>query len=305
MKFIVFTDLHAHNYKAFDENGSRLRNSVGVIDRVADYAIQNDIKYILFAGDLFHQQKKLPTEVVNAVSNTFSEYDVDFVNWYAISGNHDYSNKNLLDKQGTSALQYLSDVIGNFELLDYKMVYLDGINVHGVPYFNYKEDFVSFVNSIKLGSIGLNILMCHQTPKMIDFPIAYDFEVNDPMFDKFDLILNGHIHTRRFLSEKFYQIGVPLAQHFDDGNEENGFTVFDTDDLYNPEFVSLDFPIFSRGDKKEDGNYYKKKAAIEQVQIINSTEFLTTVSEKELIKNYCSEIGASNDILQLGLNFIK
>lgn len=67
MEVVVFSDLHVHNYKNFDRNGSRLENCLKVLDDVFAFANGNDINTILFAGDIVDQQQAVPTVASNAL----------------------------------------------------------------------------------------------------------------------------------------------------------------------------------------------------------------------------------------------
>ena len=49
---LYFTDVHAHNYRQFDNSGSRLENCLDVIEYNYKFAHKNGIKVIMFGGDL-------------------------------------------------------------------------------------------------------------------------------------------------------------------------------------------------------------------------------------------------------------
>ena len=85
-KVLIFTDLHIHNYRKFDVDGNRLRNCILVLYDVFNYAAHKEINEIWFVGDLFDQQKSVPTEVLNDTFKAFSDLFYQFrdIHFYAI-----------------------------------------------------------------------------------------------------------------------------------------------------------------------------------------------------------------------------
>ena len=140
----IFSDWHIHDYKRFNTNSSRLSNCIRVLFDIAKFNREKGIKTILFAGDLYDTQKALLTNVVNETVKAFKMFELHYPEQtiYAITGNHDQSTKNLLENPSISALTHISAICKNFVVIDNKHYEIeDGILLHGIPYYEYKEHF--------------------------------------------------------------------------------------------------------------------------------------------------------------------
>src|SRR5665647_2501733 len=119
-KALIFSDLHVHNYKNFNEDGRRLKNGIAFLDYIFKLANANGIKLILMPGDLFNNMQIMATKAVNAVAvclktNFYLYPDIELI---AVSGNHDMAEVNLIDKPAESALEYLQAIFPQFCLFD-------------------------------------------------------------------------------------------------------------------------------------------------------------------------------------------
>lgn len=240
MKFLILSDLHIHNYSKWDNNGSRLDNCLNVLIDAFIHCSTNNIKHILFVGDLFDQHKSVPTEVLNKTFDVFSElfksFDVDF---YAISGNHDLSNNNTYDIEAYSSLYILSHM-KRFILLDRKMIDLDGLIIGGLPYFKDINEFNRVYSDNSFNNA--DILLIHQTPEHDNSMIRPDVYIKD--FTN-NMVFCGHIHKHEKLSDHFVIVGSPLHRDLGDEGQDKGFLVYDsTSNTF--EIIYLDYPKFSR-----------------------------------------------------------
>lgn len=323
MLALVFSDLHIHNYKEFSVDDSRLDNCLDVIRLAYSHCKKHDIKLILFGGDLYHNQKLLPTKAVNKTLEIFKSCiednpDVLFV---AITGNHDLATKNLVSSPGESALSHLQTVFPeNFKLIDNATLDTGaGVSIHGIPYYEYKEDFEAAlkeaVKSADANQDGVNILMVHQTPdKLGNDLIPCDLEVDDPRFQRFDYVYCGHIHNRAQLSDNFLLVGNPQHKDASDEGKEKGFILTDlefpndwrlvsTKGRY-PEYVSVDV-----GDVPEGGTDYfmEKPAPIESKEDdLDTTKFNTSLEDSSIVRSYWEEVdGKDEDRLKIGLKLLN
>lgn len=293
MRFIVFSDLHINTYSMFNENGMRLKNSVSVISDIQKYAKDNNIDVILFGGDLFDNGKLISGDILNSVSRVIGDLEIPI---YAISGNHDQYSENILDLDnglilGGTSLEFLHNLSDNFELIDMQVRCFDGICVIGVPFFRYSSDLNKVLDRFKkkVTKGFKNILLLHNTPNTIT-EFKDDFDIDK--LSMFDLVLCGHIHTRKRLNKNSWLIGSPLMQSLKDPLEDRGFMVFDTDDLSNPSFINLHYPKFRREEVE-----FKMKAV--------GTVFNNNVSRIDLISDFCREEGLDEVFLEVGKKYIK
>ncbi len=326
-KAVVFSDIHIHDYRQFNTDGNRLKNCIKVLFDIGEFCKQYDIKIILFSGDLYDTQKALLTEVVNETVDAFvkfSELYPDIV-IYAISGNHDHSTKNLIGKEAVSALKHIHSIVPHtFRLIDDQTVeILDGVYLHGIPYYEYPEHF-----DIKLSEAHLIVnempdaefkyLMIHQTPKGLgNAMIPYDCNPVDDRFAGYSHVFCGHIHARQNLASNFTLVGSPIHRDLGDAGQKKGFLVMN---LLKPEkgyvFRYLaDYPEFVERFEDEvteqdlvSGDFISTKPRIDAVQLAEVAQvenFNTSLKDAELLKNYWKEVdGKDEELLKVGLNFL-
>ena len=326
MKAVVISDLHIHNYKTFDKNGSRLENCLRLIDETYSLCISRGINVVLMCGDLYDQQKALPTVVVNEVIKRLSGWikqHGDIV-WYAITGNHDQASKSLDNKAAVSALEHLAEVFPyNFILIDNASIDIDEAccKVVGIPYYEYSEHYSNMLdNAVKLRQTDIygdvkTILMVHQTPSGLGNPnIPVDTEIEDSRYGMFDLVLCGHIHKRQQLAANFYVVGSPIHRDLGDQGEEKGVLIIDLDNpAKNIEFVSWadKFPMFKtvmEGQVEESDDYVVVKPSLVSISVEEqdvADKFAASNKSSELIENYWQHVdGEDKELLSVGLSLL-
>jgi DNA repair exonuclease SbcCD nuclease subunit len=205
------------------------------------------IQLILFAGDLYDQQKSLPTEVVNQTISTFRELFSKYPNihFVAISGNHDHNSKNTSNLKAETGLTHLATIFDNFLLIDND--YIDtgeNIRIHGIPYYSHKAHYDLALEGCRMNlNTKTNLLLIHQTPRHSNPMIPSD--VDPTQYGDFDFVFCGHIHKRERVAENFVVVGSPLHRDLGDEGETKGFLIFDTHEN-DYEFIYLDYPRFER-----------------------------------------------------------
>lgn len=317
------TDLHVHNFKKFDVNGSRLKNTLNVLERVFSFSAKNRIDYVLFSGDLFDQQKVLPSIVVNEVTGMFSSLFEKYpeIKFIAITGNHDQATINLNSKVAVSALTYLATSFkDNFILIDNDVYELfDGTLICGIPYYEHPEHFRSALQSMNERIEGRDrdkILMIHQTPSGLKgrySMIPVDIEHDSELFDPYDLVLCGHIHVKHELG-KVLVGGSPIQKDFSDAGDEKGYWVIDTcTGEYRFRSLNKFYPKFVRVKEgnvpdADDNDYVE---VVPNVKSIDPEEkehvemYKTENTPRELITNFWQEVeGKDEELLKVGLSFL-
>lgn len=327
MLVLSFSDLHIHNYQQFDKNGSRLANCLNVLELVFKFAAKNGIEFILFSGDLYDNQKALPTEVVNLVVDKFAKMFATYtsITFLAISGNHDHASKNLLKKPAVTALSHLDLMFDNFKLIDNTDYPLDDneeVGVIGVPYYEHSEDYHTALTDMLpfTNDYQKTILLCHQTPSGLNNPnIPFDTDVHNELYEGFELILNGHIHAFQEITPKFINVGSPLHRDLGDLGVNKGFLVIDTDAIGEEKFYKFvstkgKYPEFElvklkEGEelKKDDFNYLIPIREVKQSMNleINTEEFGGGLTDENLVRNYWKKVSKDEALLFTGLKFLK
>lgn len=327
---LLFSDLHIHNYKQFDHNGSRLENCLRVLDRVFVFADKNGIDTILFAGDLYDRQQALPTVVINATVERFHALFVKYptITFYAISGNHDQASKNLLHIEAETALKHLSIVFENkFILIDnqYADIQDDAGNIArvvGVPYYemaeHYAEKLAEVTNDF-VADATTHILLCHQTPKgIMNTGIPFDTDPTDGVYEKYDMVFCGHIHAGQDLSDNFKVVGSPIHRDKADEGTDKGFFAVDLFNPKNTRFFSLNkhFPTFKsvfedmiEGETNDELDWVVVVPRLDQIKQSETAKvesFNTSLSNEQLVRNFWEQQdGQNKELLEMGLSFIN
>lgn len=320
---VIFSDWHIHDYKRFNNDGSRLENCLRVLFDIGEFCTKHNISTVLFAGDLFDTHKALFTNVVNETVAAFLKFNKQYpsITIYAITGNHDQSTKNILDKEAVSALKHIESIVPDtFIIIDNSTVEIgDGISITGIPYYEYSEHFALRLEEASKRELSTdkNYLMIHQTPAGLDNDmIPSDTNPKDAGYEPYDFVFCGHIHTRKLITETFTLVGNPIHRDLADAGKQKGFLVMN---LRKPEkgykFIHLKgYPEFisvfeDEEVEDEDQNYVVRKPRLDTLKLQESAkveEFNTDLTSSELMRNFWKEAdGKDEELLSVGLGFLK
>jgi len=292
---IAYTDSHNHNFRQFNENGSRLDKNNKVQSKVFRLARKYDVP-VLFAGDMFHNQDSLSNVLLDKFLPKLYSWHKKTIS-YNITGNHDQCFPNTFEKQSPSYIKTFSKVIPNMKCIDFDYVDLSiGIRLHGIPYISLNQGFEDIVRACKLGP-GKNILMIHT-----DLPGAKDtnyrevgtsYNINYDVFTPFDLVLSGHIHLPQELSDYILMMGSPNQQKKSDSGIKYGCYLIYSNmswefiDLKGPEFIEL-----PHGEvKPDDYEYYFHAAKPRKKDKEQELTAINTDNISSLVKGYLKEEG--------------
>lgn len=319
MKLGIFSDIHIHNYKKFNKENKRLWNCIKALHQVVNECYDKGIRYILFAGDLYNTPKGLPPVVVNVIIEAFKSIFKDYpdLKFIAISGNHDQPNNNLLGSVGNTALLHLEDVFNNFILLDYKTYQIKKhkINIVGIPYYQYPEDYNNVLERLADQDCyedAINILLIHQTPTGIsNTNIPADFNPENKIYKKFDMVFCGHIHKHEKLTDNVIVVGSPIHRDLSDVGEKKGYLIYDTE-TKKCKFKRLKgFPEFSRNIVQESEQDFNVPNTIVLPKAIKANtevakKFSITIKKKKLLKNYLEYMKVDNqeELLKVGKQYV-
>lgn len=323
---IYFTDLHINRYTQFADKSDRLEDCLIVIDDVYRLAAKKGIKTILFSGDMFDTVKYLFTQVVNETTTRFRKWVDQYpdVKWYAITGNHDFGSKNLPHKPAISSLHYLAAAFPEqFIIIDNDLVEINGDYIAGIPNYEYPEHFQGQLQAAAATveeTVAKNskvTLLIHQKPPLIDnLAIRPDTDPHDPLYDSFDLILDGDIHASQWITDKFLLGGNPLHRDLADAGKEKGIWVVD---LANPckettKFVSRKgrYPEFRKARpqdiSEDDTDFVVPIEEITEVKtegLADPELFAASVPKQDLVRNFLAEKGQTDPaLLAKGMKYI-
>jgi DNA repair exonuclease SbcCD nuclease subunit len=239
-EFIVFSDLHAHNFPYRARRvpipgfkglyNSRLADTVAVLDEIGDYAAVNNVRTILFGGDLFHRRSSISTDVRHVVVSKLIELAVRN-QIYMITGNHDLGDRkgyvhNLCGLEQLENIHVFNDVgvahPGSFKLIC-------------VPYTdNIQEAKARLKRAGELCTEGKNarehvVLLAHLGMQGATVGSDYvlvgdsDIQVSDVPVDAFSACFFGHFHEHQVLFKNGWFIGATHEQNWSDSGGSRGF----------------------------------------------------------------------------------
>ena len=295
---IASADWHIHKFRDFDINGSRLNYEIQAAREIFKIAGKYGVP-LLFAGDLVHNPKNIETETNIRLQRLFTHLPMDFI---AISGNHDFCERNTIESKSPSHLQ--SILRDKFYLLGEGHDYYsrNGLNVWGIPYMNNEGDLKSEIIRLKKPTSkikGIKILLLHtdmpgaKTPEGFQIGELQNIPKDlDVFFKEWDLVLCGHIHKPQKLSKKCYMLGCPIQQNKGNRNDELGYWEVYSDATM--KFIPLNnYPKFiqlKKGEKqKEDGNYYIAYEQILEEKEVITGEFNINLSKDKLAARYLAK----------------
>jgi len=286
--YLVFSDLHLNDWKHFNNNHSRLKVQLGILDRVLFLSDKNKTP-ALFAGDFLHNPAFITQYVLEGIANVFNKWKDTNAEIIWISGNHDTTER--YNEDSANWVKTLSIIYPQLcTYIDNSMVKSRGNKISGVPFYRDIDTFVDKVKEAK----G-NILMIHQ-----ELPGASDnngFKVNSvdgmprklkAMFGGFDLVICGHIHKKQELGNNVLFPGAPLQMRSSDSKGEFGYYKVYDDLTY--KFVKLKSPIFrfynTEDEITNEYDYWIKVKELKIVQDYDDYEEIETGDRNSIAKSY-------------------
>ncbi|KAF5414004.1 MAG: DNA double-strand break repair protein Mre11 [Candidatus Methanogaster sp.] len=210
MNFVHASDFHL----GYVQYGlpERFRDFARAFDRVVDYTIQSDAKFLLIAGDLFHKRNINAPTYLQAFKILTKLADRG-IPVYVIEGNHDLAYQRdvnswlqILDAQGLLRLIKLKPMPECSVKLMGDFVDVDGVRIFGVKYLgsqtrNAVPDIAGEIEKVNeiAGKPDYTILMMHFGIEGIlntsgIGELSYDSLV--PLRDSVDYLALGHYHIQ-------------------------------------------------------------------------------------------------------------
>ena len=206
---------------------------------------------VILAGDIF-DRSIAPTEAIKLFDGFISFMSENNIPLLAITGNHDGRERitlgaDLLKKSGIYIATDISDAFSPVELECGQ----DKFRFYLIPHFEpaqareyFKDESIKgFSEAYKAvcGKIGesldrayVNIAVCHcfmsgcsVSDSESPIYIGASGEVSSSLFDFFDLVLLGHLHSPQKAGENGFYSGSPVKYSFSDENRGKGVNIFD------------------------------------------------------------------------------
>ena len=246
MKIITFADAHIgiSTYSTIDPKtnlNTRVLDSLNGINQIINYAEENNIKYILFAGDMFKNALPSPT-LVREINKRIKASAEKGIKWIIQDGNHDVSPL----ETAKSALDPLSTLkVENVEHTRFEKTYMidNNIRVLVLPTYTTQEEVENILS--KYNDDIKTIVMGHFTSlnaKLNDWLIASNEDAIDiKIFQKPNIlaVVLGHLHKHQILNTNplSYYCSSTIRTDFNEEHDKKGFVVLDIDNNYNVSYI--------------------------------------------------------------------
>jgi len=207
-KIIITSDFHI-------KEGIYVDICLSYIESLMEYAIENDIKDIIIAGDIFDKSSKIKNEAFVPLFFKFMEMKELGFKLVFIIGNHDTYN---LDNDSlVETFKPFGLVIKELETIE-----IDGRKISLLPYTKDESEIPE----------SGDILITHLS--IADFTFDNNFHVNEKLgmpistFKDWNLVFSGHFH-RPQNKKNICFMGSPYQLNFGECGQQKGFVVFDTE----------------------------------------------------------------------------
>jgi DNA repair exonuclease SbcCD nuclease subunit len=242
-KVLLFSDIHIHNHK---KSYDRLEDCLKALEWVFETAKKENIKNILFGGDILHERQKIDIFVYNKIYNSLSENLKDSdINFYCLLGNHDLWFNEKTTISGVYPFQSIQGfkVISNPETIqidDSEWDFLPFTHdpIESLKTFNKKN----IKNRFLLGHISIDGAYLN-SGSVSDVIVEHDGEmvkVSKEIFSNYKHSFFGHYHKSQNLTDNVEYIGSPLELSFGESEEEKHIIIFDTSDC-SKKYIINDF----------------------------------------------------------------
>jgi len=227
---VVTGDSHLHLFSGSpvldDGSNARLVDAVAALDGVLATAIEHKAKAIVHLGDLFHDRKGIPPEVIHRAGEWLDRVHAAKIELHLLVGNHDMS----LDA-GTHALRgfkgraILHDRVETVDIL--------GSRCGFIPYAEDPAAVAAAATHLRtqrceyvFGHLGIG------DPKYANcVPVEYEvpgrIALDDLRPGDFAQIFLGHYHLQQQLLDNVQYVGSPLQLSFGEADHPKGWHVLD------------------------------------------------------------------------------
>lgn len=314
MKLLCFADTHigvkAHG-KLDPTTGFNTREiqSLNTLEEVCDYAINNNIEVVIFAGDMYKNSMPSPS-LQDEVNKRIKKVADAGINFLILDGNHDVSKME----------NFVSPLKG-FKTFSIKNVYhtrfhneiiIDGYRFVFLPTYHTKEEIEKIVEQtnydlpvIFIGHMSIKDALLNDWT-VADKEVYIDLEI----FNKSNVaaVVLGHLHKYQILNSNplVFYTGSTQRIDFNEERQPKGFVVLDVNGTnVTNEYIEVESQKFHTSKHKFDNEALatslivddlkkdakKIKDAIVRVQV--EMDELTKINDKDIYEAAYA-LGAAN-----------
>lgn len=232
-RILLFSDIHIHNHK---KSYDRLNDCLKALQWVFDTAKKENIKSIIFGGDILHERQKIDIFVYNQIYNILScNLKGSGINFYCLLGNHDlWFNENT----SISGVYPFQSIEGFKVVSNPETIVVDNSTWDFLPFTHDPLDSMKSFSNDKLnekyliGHISIDGAVLNSSGNISDVIIEHDGEmvkISKDIFLHYKHSFFGHYHQGQALAKNVEYIGSPLELSFGESGEQKHIIILDTD----------------------------------------------------------------------------
>ncbi len=249
MRFVHISDLHLGKRLCGRSFADDQRY---ILDEIVRISEEEKADAVLIAGDVFDDGNNMTSESVSIFDGFITALSKKGIRAFIVSGNHDSMERLEYGSRlfSTNGVYIAGDFDGNIRSED-----IGDVTVYMIPFLKpafvrkiydcdadtYEAALSEVLAHIDLNENRKNILVTHQyvidgeiRPKIRDSERSYvggTESVRSSIFDKFDYVALGHIHSPQFIGrENVRYCGTPLKYSLSEKDDVKSVTVIDVGD---------------------------------------------------------------------------
>jgi DNA repair exonuclease SbcCD nuclease subunit len=208
LKYLLTGDWHV-NYRS--NNNIFIKIALDFLDYLEEYCFSNDIREIIFLGDMFEKSSRVRHEAFVPLFLKLFEKKSKGLNFTFVLGNHDiYSIDN-------------DSIVETFRPLG--LVVKEGS-------FTKKMSFLSYTKNPNKIQKETDYLFTHLAIADFQFDNLYNanetIAMKRDLFSSYKRVFTGHFHKHQ-VKDNIVYVGDPWQLHFGERDTAKGFVVLDTD----------------------------------------------------------------------------
>lgn len=269
----LFTDSH-FGISTSNTDHTAFDNQIDYYKKIFfPYLLENNIRNVLFLGDLLHHRENLDIYIHQVLSSDFFDFfEKNDIKIYLLIGNHDMYNR-------TGTLISYIQTLKKYE----NIIIVDNVSSHIID--GMKIGFIPFGLEDTLPDKDCKLLCLHAE---IDGKLMNKFTTSknirkDEYFKDYKLVASGHYHIAS-ISNNIRYLGTPYQCDRNDYGVAKYVYTFDGEVLnsientYSPKYIKV--------------NYYEKENLRITIEdgINEIREFTNSDEAKEVIKNNIADI---------------
>lgn len=233
-RFLFFADAHVDGNAGWGRrtNGipQRVLDVVKNFDYLVDFAIDQDVDFVLFGGDMYqhHNPSKYVQDIVQKRIMRLSRAGITTI---MVFGNHDVT-KNTIKGHALSEFKNLAPE-NAYVIEQPETLYFDDVTITGIPWLFEPLDYTP---NLPLDTLNLAIAHCSVPEVVSDWVdtieslLGKEFIIPLDYFEQFDFVGLGHIHSFRRWGHVMYPGSMEMFT-WGEAEKKHGFIYYNNGDI--------------------------------------------------------------------------